>query len=58
MYHISNDKRSMQSVQMIIDALLQLLNHKQLQKISIKDLCESAGVGRTNPVGAGWHLVA
>lgn len=46
MYHISNDKRSMQSVQMIIDALLQLLNHKQLQKISIKDLCESAGVGR------------
>lgn len=46
MYHISNDKRSLQSVQMIIDALLQLLNQKQLHKISIKDLCESAGVGR------------
>jgi AcrR family transcriptional regulator len=46
MYHISNDKRSKQSVQLIIEALLQSLNRLELNEITIKDLCENARVGR------------
>ena len=46
MYHISNDKRSYQSVQLIIQALLRDLNQHPLQEITIRALCENAGVGR------------
>lgn len=46
MYHISKDKRSIQSAQLIIEALLLSLKHQQLHKVSIKDLCENARVGR------------
>jgi AcrR family transcriptional regulator len=46
MYHISKDKRSNQSVSLIIEALLQLLNHQSLRDITIKELCENARVGR------------
>lgn len=46
MYHISQDKRSKLSSQWIIESLLQLLSHKNLKEITIKELCENARIGR------------
>jgi AcrR family transcriptional regulator len=46
MYHISNDKRSRLSVQWISESLNQLLEQKNLAEITIKAVCENAGIGR------------
>ncbi|MDP3306045.1 MAG: TetR/AcrR family transcriptional regulator [Erysipelotrichaceae bacterium] len=46
MYHISHDKRSKLSVQLISESLNKLLEQKNLDEITIKALCDNAGVGR------------
>lgn len=46
MYHISDDKRSYESSEMIYDALVTLMNEKEYSKIKINELCERAKLGR------------
>jgi AcrR family transcriptional regulator len=46
MYHISNDKRSRQSSQWIIESLLQIMTFRSLDEITITSLCEHAKIGR------------
>lgn len=47
MYHIKNDKRSITSAHMIYDGLKRLLDIKTWNEISITELAEFSGVGRT-----------
>lgn len=47
MYHISNDKRSRQSAEMIYQGLLFCLKHKSFDKITISDLQKASSVART-----------
>lgn len=47
MYHIKDDKRSLQSAECICEALNILLGQKKLSDISITEIQKTAGVGRT-----------
>lgn len=46
MYHISPDKRSYESSNMIYNALVELMKEKDYSKIKINELCEHAKLGR------------
>lgn len=45
MYH-GNNPTALQSQKMIVDALLKLMEEKELSKINIKELCETAMISR------------
>ena len=47
MYHIKNDKRSIQSSQWIYEALAQLMSEKKYEDIKVTEIVEKAKVGRT-----------
>lgn len=47
MYHISNDKRAMQSAQLIYKGLTECLKHKSFDQITITDIQKTTGVART-----------
>lgn len=47
MYHISNDKRSKVSAELIWDGLLKCLENKSFDNITISDLYKTTGVART-----------
>ena len=47
MYHISNDKRTRQSAELIYQGLLNCLKHKSYDSITISDLQKASGVART-----------
>lgn len=47
MYHIKADKRSIASIELIYQGLVKLLRIKPLELISISELTEVSGVGRT-----------
>lgn len=47
MYHIKNDKRSIQSSQWIYSALEILMKEKEFNKITVSEVVEQAKVGRT-----------
>lgn len=43
---MNNEKRNLWSRKQLTNALVKLLKKKELQKISVSELCEEAGVGR------------
>ena len=47
MYHISNDKRTRQSAELIYQGLLECLKHKSYDSITVSDLQKASGVART-----------
>lgn len=47
MYHIKNDKRSIQSSQWIYNALAQLIIEKNYEDIKVTEIVEKAKIGRT-----------
>lgn len=47
MYHISNDKRAVQSADLIYRGLLQCLDHKSFDQITVTDVQRASGVART-----------
>lgn len=47
MYHISNDKRSKQSAELIYNGLLECIKKKPFDLITITDLQKASGVART-----------
>jgi len=47
MYHKKQDKRSIQSCDLIYVALVQLLKEKTFESISVKDIVDRANIGRT-----------
>ncbi len=47
MYHISKDKRSIQSANLIFDGLMECLKHKNFDQVTISDLQKTSGVART-----------
>lgn len=47
MYHIKEDKRSLTTSKMLYDALIEQLNCKRIDEISITELVTFAGVGRS-----------
>lgn len=47
MYHISNDKRSKQSANLIYNGLLQCLKKKSFDQITVTDVQKNSGVART-----------
>lgn len=47
MYHISNDKRTKQSSELIWNGLLKCLENKSFENITITDLQKASGVART-----------
>lgn len=47
MYHKKQDKRSIQSCDLIYTALDQLLEEKPFESISVKDIVDRANIGRT-----------
>ncbi len=47
MYHISNDKRAVQSANLIYSGLLQCLEKKSFDRITVTDVQKSSGVART-----------
>ena len=47
MYHISNDKRAVQSADLIYKGLLQCLDHKTFEQITVTDVQKASGVART-----------
>lgn len=47
MYHISNDKRAMQSAELIKRALFECLKNKELNKITISDISKESYVSRS-----------
>lgn len=47
MYHISNDKRSKQSSELIWQGLIKCLKNKSFEDITISDLQKASGVART-----------
>ena len=46
MYHLTSNKKTHQSAELIYQALSRLIRTKTLDSISIKDLVEEAGIGR------------
>lgn len=47
MYHISKDKRAVQSADLIYKGLLQCLDHKPFEQITVTDVQKATGVART-----------
>lgn len=47
MYHISNDKRAVQSSELIYNGLLECIKKKAFDQITISDLQKASGVART-----------
>lgn len=47
MYHISNDKRAIQSSELIYNGLLECIKRKPFDQITISDLQKASGVART-----------
>lgn len=47
MYHIRNDKRAIQSANLIYRGLLQCLAHKSFDQITVTDVQKASGVART-----------
>lgn len=47
MYHISNDKRAVQSAELIYKGLLQCLEKKAFDQITVTDVQKASGVART-----------
>lgn len=47
MYHISNDKRSRQSADLIYQGLLQCLEKKPFDQVTVTDVQKASGVART-----------
>lgn len=47
MYHISNDKRAVQSAQLIYNGLLECLENKSFDQITVTDVQKISGVART-----------
>lgn len=47
MYHISNDKRATQSADLIYKGLLQCLDRKTFDQITVTDVQKASGVART-----------
>lgn len=47
MYHISNDKRVIQSADLIYNGLLQCLEKKSFDQITVTDVQKASGVART-----------
>ncbi len=47
MYHISNDKRAAQSADLIYSGLLQCLEKKDFDQITVTDVQKASGVART-----------
>ncbi len=47
MYHISNDKRAVQSADLIYKGLLQCLEKKSFDRITVTDVQKASGVART-----------
>lgn len=47
MYHISQDKRSRQSAQLIYDGLLKCMDAKAFDRVTITDVQKASGVART-----------
>ncbi len=47
MYHIKNDKRSLQSSEMIFSALIECLTHKAYPDITVTEIVQQAGLGRS-----------
>ena len=47
MYHISNDKRAVQSADLVYKGLLQCLEHKSFEQITVTDVQKASGVART-----------
>jgi AcrR family transcriptional regulator len=47
MYHKKQDKRSIQSCDLIYSALDQLIKEKSFESISVKDIVDRANIGRT-----------
>lgn len=47
MYHISNDKRAIQSANLIYDGLLQCLKRKPFDLVTVSDVQRASGVART-----------
>ena len=53
MYHISNDKRAVQSADLIYNGLLQCLEKKSFDQITVTDVQKAVGLGRE----AGFDVV-
>lgn len=47
MYHISNDKRAIQSSELIYQGLLDCMKKKSFDRITISDLQKTSGIART-----------
>ncbi len=47
MYHISHDKRAIQSANLIYNGLLRCLEHKSFDQITVTDVQKASGVART-----------
>lgn len=47
MYHISNDKRSVRSAELIYSGLLQCLQSRAFDRITVTDVQKASGVART-----------
>ncbi|MGN0534511.1 MAG: TetR/AcrR family transcriptional regulator [Eubacterium sp.] len=47
MYHISNDKRAKQSSELIWNGLVDCMNRKSFEEITVTDLQKASGVART-----------
>ena len=45
---MSNEGRNAYVIEHITDALLKLLREKPMEEISIRELCEQAGIGRAS----------
>ncbi len=47
MYHISDNKRRIESAELLSDALFKILEHKPYEEITITDLQKSSSVSRS-----------
>ena len=47
MYHISNDKRSIQSSELIYNGLLECIKKKPFDQITVSDLQKASGIARS-----------
>ena len=47
MYHISKDKRALQSSELIYNGLLECIKKKPFDQISVSDLQKASGVARS-----------
>lgn len=47
MYHIGSDKRAIRSAELIYDGMMQCLEHKSFDNITVSDVQRTSGVART-----------